>query len=201
MSVEPERASQARIDEEYFQAALGRPLHEIYGILEPYLGSSGTAVDLGCGVGHAALFLLNKGYEVFAVDRSPAALEIVRGRLKPGHKATLVEADMSDWPIPEADVITAGFSLFFLKPGQLEPFWKRLTASLKPGGLFAGQFLGVRDEWAGESHAAMERETLEEMLTPYDVLYFEEAERKGKTVLDRPKYWHVFHVVARKRSV
>jgi len=144
------------------------------------------------------LFLLEQGYEVTAVDSSPRALEIVRSRAPEEANLRLIEADMSELELPNADVIVAGFSLFFLDQEKLERFWPRLVAALKPGGLFAGQFLGVNDEWADKGHALVDNTKLREMLSGFDLIHFDEVEREGETALGNPKHWHVFHVVARK---
>jgi hypothetical protein len=37
------------------------------------------------------------------------------------------------------------------------------------------------------------------MLGGFEVEMLDEVERMGKTAMGKPKYWHVFHVVGRKR--
>jgi hypothetical protein len=37
------------------------------------------------------------------------------------------------------------------------------------------------------------------MLAALEVEMLDEVERDGKNAFGEPKYWHVFHVVARKR--
>ncbi|HRK21153.1 MAG TPA: class I SAM-dependent methyltransferase [Fimbriimonadaceae bacterium] len=196
---EPIRAAEAKIDETYYQATLQKPLHDIYRILEPHLSPPGVAIDLGCGVGTATLFLAEKGYRVVAMDRERRALEILASRLEKGMSVDLVQSEMVEFAIPEADVIVAGFSLFFLDQERLKSVWPRLVQSLKPGGLFAGQFLGPHDEWADKGHALVDSSQLRSMLSEFDLLHFEEVDREGTTSVGKPKHWHVFHVVARKR--
>ena len=106
---------------------------------------------------------------------------------------------MRVWQIPACDVLVAGFSLFFLKPNDLEAFWGKVTESIKPGGLFAGQFLGVKDEWKDQDHALVDASKLSQMLEPFELLHYEEVEQEGETVVRQPKYWHIFHVVARRK--
>ena len=160
----------------------------------------GVAIELGCGIGHGLLFLLEKGYEVYGVDNSSYALGILRERLPHGANAHLIEADMASWPLPKADVIAAGFSLFFLNQEELEAFMPRVIEAIKPGGLFAGQFLGKNDEWASRGHGLMDAETLREMFRDFEVIHFDEVQREGETTLKQAKFWHVFHVVARKKA-
>lgn len=194
----PIRSIEAKLDESYYQATLNRPLHDIYHLLEPHLPASGVAIDLGCGVGTATLFLARHGLKVIAVDKQCRALEILKSRLEPGMSVELVHADMSEWQVPKADVIIAGFALFFLDQSQLEAFWPRVAEALPPGGLFAGQFLGPNDEWADKGHALVDDPALRRMLNSFETIHYEEVDREGQTALGKAKHWHVFHVVARK---
>lgn len=196
----PARQQEARIDSAYYQAVLAKPLHFVYEALGPHLRPPGVAVDLGCGVGTATLFLLERGFEVYSVDLSEEAISILQSRLPEGARAHPVVADMMAFPIPECDVVTAGFSLFFLSQDQLAEFWPRLIATLRPGGLFAGQFLGPNDEWADKGHALVDEQMLREMFAGFELIHFEEVDREGETSVGNPKHWHVFHVVARKRE-
>lgn len=193
------RSKEAKFDEKYYQASLNKPLHDIYRILEPHLKPPGLAVDIGCGVGAASLFLAKLGFRVIALDQQRRALEILASRIEDGMAIELVEADMLEFELPAADVIVSGFSLFFLDQAGLAAYWPKVVAALVPGGLFAGQFLGPHDEWASQGHALVDRETLEAMLSPFELLHFEEVDREGFTSVGDAKHWHVFHVVARKK--
>lgn len=63
---------------------------EIAGGMQP-----GRALDLACGVGANALWLAERGWEVTAVDRSPAAIEIVRAQaIQRGVRVTALVADL-----------------------------------------------------------------------------------------------------------
>ncbi len=195
----PARSERATIDETYYQSVLEKPLHDVYRILEPHLPAGGVAVDLGCGVGTATLFLVERGFEVFAVDREARAIEILRSRLPEGAPVHPIVSEMMDWEIPDCQVVVAGFSLFFLSPEQLPVYWPRVVDALTPGGLFAGQFLGPHDEWADKGHALVDDAVLRTMLAAFDLIHFDEVDREGQTAVGNAKHWHVFHVVARKR--
>ncbi|HEY0867787.1 MAG TPA: class I SAM-dependent methyltransferase [Fimbriimonas sp.] len=184
----------------YFRASLSKPLHPFYAQLEPHLPSSGRALELGSGVGHGVLWLLGKGFETTAVDASGEALAWLADRTPESLRARLeiAQCDMRAFPLEPCayDVVVAGFSLFFLSREDLDRLWQSIRGSLRPRGLFMGQFLGPRDEWAKE-YTSHERSDLERMLEGMETLHFEEVERDGKTVQETPKHWHVFHVIAR----
>lgn len=185
--------------EEYFDACLTKPLHPLYRELDKYLPPSGHAYELGCGVGHGAMHLLSKGFSVTAVDINPTALMALERRLPEGAPVELVRSSIEELEMKPCDVVVAGFALFFLAPDDLRSFWSRLQSALKPGGLFMGDFLGERDQWAAEGFTSLTGQQVEGMLSQFDLLHFEEVERDGFTVQGTPKHWHVFHVIARRR--
>ena len=135
-----------------------------------------------------------------AVDAEQEALDRLDARLPKGAAVRSVCARFEDFPLGRYDVVIAGFSLFFLNAHQFGEFWPRLVAAILPGGLFAGQLLGVRDEWAERGYSTHTADDVHRLLGDFEILYFEEVERDGETAVRTPKHWHVFHVVARKRA-
>jgi tellurite methyltransferase len=170
------------------------------------------AVDLGCGEGRDTLELVRRGWRVLAIDSSPEALARLEanvaqvGRGQDGAAAAVLEtrlAAFEDTPMPAADLINASFSIPHCSPEDFPRIWERIVGAIRPGGRFAGQFFGVNDSWAtkpdGVTRTYHTRAQVDAMLAPFEVEKLEEIERPGKTALGEPKYWHVFHVVARKR--
>ncbi|MEA2552419.1 MAG: tellurite methyltransferase [Fimbriimonadaceae bacterium] len=182
----------------YYEAMQSKSLHPHYANLDPYLPSEGEALELGCGVGQGVVHLLEKGLHVTAVDAEDEALAILRSRLPNGAPAKLVKTDFQELQMDRYDVVVAHFCLFFLTPGEFDVFWPRLVDSIKPGGLLSCQLLGVNDEWRDRGYTTQAKKQVEELLNPFEVLFFEEVERDGETAQGTPKHWHVFHVVARK---
>ena len=181
----------------YYRATQAKPLHPIYERLAEYLPTAGLALDLGCGTGVISRFLASKGLKVLAIDNEQEAIDILVSESKYPNISTAL-ADLASYSFPDAQVIVAGFSLFFLKPSDFHGMWHRMTQSLKPGGLFAGQLLGIHDDWASRGYTVLTHSEVCGLLEPFEVLFFEEADRDGKTAMDEPKHWHVFHIIARK---
>jgi len=175
-----------------------KPIHPVFRRLDPFLPQHGQALELGAGVGHGVIHLLQKGLSVTAIDAEPEAVRILRERAP---AAQVIEARFEEVELPIAafDLVVAGFSLFFLTREELERFWPRLGLSMKPGALFAGEFLGLRDDWVRDGYLGHPEEEVRKMLETFEILYWEEAERDGKTSQGTDKHWHVFHVVARLR--
>ena len=76
---------------------------------------------------------------------------------------------------------------------------------MKPGGRFAGQLFGVNDSWVNQSADGLlrtyhTRAEVESLLQSAGLVpeHFEEVEKPGKTAMGEDKYWHVFHIVARR---
>lgn len=183
----------------YYEATKEGPAHRLFDLLEPHLPPKGRAIDLGCGTGRGTLRLLAAGLDVTAVDASQEALAAVRAKVPEGGRLTLVQSSFEDLELDRYDVAVGCFSLFFLSPEAHARFWPRLVDAIEPGGLWAGHFLGVRDEWRARGYATHERTAIEELLTPFEVFHLEEEEKDGQTAIGTPKHWHVFHTVARKR--
>jgi tellurite methyltransferase len=182
----------------YFAATADRPVHPIFDSLERFLPSSGVALDLGCGAGRGTLWLLNEGLHVVAVDVSQEAIGYVRERLPEGADVELVCSSFQDFDLGSYDVVVACFTLFFLDRAQFAEFWPRLCSSILPGGLFAGQFLGVNDDWRTRDFTTHNRSEVDNLLQGFEVLLLEEEERDGETAIGERKHWHVFHVIARR---
>jgi tellurite methyltransferase len=185
---------------DYFASTLSKPLHPLFAELEPYLPESGRALDLGCGVGHAVVWLAEKGWEVRAVDGHSEALDILRSRLGSQARVEIEYNRLEDVQVPSEhyDLIVAAYSLFFIESHEtLGRVWSDIWNGLKPGGLFVGEFLGSNDDWADLflTHTSAD---VASMLQGWKVLHLEEAEQDGHTSQGTEKHWHVFHVIARK---
>jgi tellurite methyltransferase len=85
-------------------------------------------------------------------------------------------------------------------PDFFPQLWTQIMTALRSRGRFCGQFFGDRDSWAAFATMSHQtRQEVETMLQPFDVEFFFEEEHPGITPLGEEKYWHLFHIVARKR--
>lgn len=102
--------------------------------------------------------------------------------------------------VPGCDLVNASFALPFCPPEDLPGLWTRIVAAIRPGGRFAGQFFGDRDTWAsmpGRTHQS--RGEVLELLEGFEIEMMRVEERDDPPGLRKPKHWHIFHMVARKR--
>ena len=186
--------------QQYHERAMQLPLHQHYSILDRYLPDGGEALELGCGVGHGVLHLVEKGFHVTAVDAEHEAIDLLRSRLPDGSPARLVRSKFQELEMERYDVVVGQFCLFYLTPAEFDAFWPKVVDSVKPGGLFAGQFLGGDDEWRERGYATHNGAEIDGLLADFEVLHLDEEREVRDNVWGDSKYWHVFHVVARKRE-
>ena len=159
----------------------------------------GFGVDLGCGQGRDTLAMLRRGWRVLAIDAEEEAIARLRIRAADEPRLETRVASFADAEWPDADLVNAGYALPFCPPDRFGALWQRVVASVCPGGRFSGQLFGDHDEWAGSGIVVQTRAEVEELLRPFDVERLDEVDEDGSTITGRPKHWHLYHVVARKR--
>lgn len=192
----------------YYQAVAGRPPRDtLLAALERFEAEqldnkiSRFAVDLGCGEGRDTVELLNRGWQVLAIDGHSEGISRLLSRPDLQHRdrleTRLARFQEASWP--DADLINASFSLPFCPPELFSAMWDRIVRSLRHGGRFAGQLFGDQDEWAtiptNTHHTRAEAEALFQL---FEIERFDEVEQDGETAVGKQKHWHLFHVVARK---
>lgn len=193
--------------ETYYQWIEGRGPHPLFlkalgrfG-LEPDRAETRHAIDLGFGDGTETLALLEAGWQVFAIDNEPAALKRLLPRIKGRHekRLTVETASFEEVDPPRTDFLYAGLSLPFCRPAAFNGVWASYSESIRPGGRFAGQLFGIRDEWAGNSWMTfLSYEQVQGMFgEEFEVEVLREKEEDGDSSTG-PKHWHLFEVIARK---
>lgn len=174
-----------------------------------------TAVDIGCGEGRDLRAMLARAgptrWIVVGYDDSEEAVRRTRAAAGKGegerwwvHQASMEDLARVFKDDHEADgsvdLVNASFALPFCEPRAFPALWRWIGRLLKPGGRFAGQFFGDRDEWASvrpRSHRT--RAGVKRLLRDFDVEWLDEVEKDGDDAMGGLKHHHVFHVVAKKR--
>jgi tellurite methyltransferase len=157
-------------------------------------------VELGCGAGTDSLELLRRGWRVLAIDQQPAAISFFARRVprRLRNSLTLLSAPMEGTPLPRADLVYASFSLPFCDPKAFPRVWEAIRASLVPGGHFAGQLFGDRDEWVGKRPLVFHSlRQVRSLARGYKVDLLRETEEEGQA-FSGPKHWHYFDLILEK---
>lgn len=97
------------------------------------LPTGGRVLDLGCGPGHAAAFMITEGFDVDAWDASPEMARIGKNM----HGLAIRVAAFDALNATEVfDGIYANFSLLHAPKTDMPGHLVRIARALKPGGLF-----------------------------------------------------------------
>ena len=111
---------------------------------EGVLAPPARVILLGCGRGHDAVFLADRGFDVTAVDFAPSAAAEVRNlAAQEGVPLTVLETDFFELPdtCDEAfDYVYEYTSYCAIRPERREEYVDLLYRILKPGGLLVGLF-------------------------------------------------------------
>lgn len=159
-----------------------------------------TAVDLGFGAGNDTLQLLRHHWKVLAIDGEPAAMDFLSKRVPRSQRSSLTmrTAPMEGLSLPKVDLVYASYSIPFCNPAEFPRLWSTIRKALVPGGHFAGQVFGDRDEWAGRRPMTFHTLRQARALTKgYRTEMFRETEEEGRSY-EGPKHWHLFDLILEK---
>lgn len=166
----------------------------------------GLALDVGSGSGRDAHEMLRRGWRVIALDGCPDAAGLAMAGAQPADRSRLrtetgmlESVDLLGLAGGPEDLVNASFVLPFVEPGRFGAVWEGMGRVVRPGGRFAGQLFGVRDDWMGlEGRTHHERWEVEAMLGGWVVELLEEVEKDGNDAFGNPKHFHVFHLNLRR---
>jgi SAM-dependent methyltransferase len=94
----------------------------------------GLVGDIGCGPGHVARYLHERGVSTVGVDLSPAMIACA-ARMNPGLDFQV--GDMRDLGLPSASLggLVAFYSIVHFDPSELRSIMRELRRVLAPGGI------------------------------------------------------------------
>lgn len=156
-----------------------------------------NAIDLGCGAGNDTMLLLEKGFNVTAIDSEPQVKEILLKRAQNEQNLNVVTGDFSKVQLQKADLINANFSLFFVRK-DFDSFIKNVLQSINKNGYFVGNFLGKEDDWK-KSKTTVEKDELFNYFSKFKILYFSEEKYYKDVLTKKNKFWHVYNIIAQKK--
>lgn len=162
----------------------------------------GKAIDLGCGAGRDAIYLIKNGWEVIAIDREDTK-QIITSKLKDKELERLkfIQSDFENIKLEKNNLVVANYSIPFCKIDKFYVFWNEIVNSIMQEGYFVGNLLGKNDEWNNEKSefTFLDKKEVEELFYKFEILKFEEEEKNSKTGLGVIKHWHTYNIIARKK--
>lgn len=188
--------------QQYYDKALSRK-HSPRTEFAAGLNESGckVAIDCGCGTGSDIHYLSQLGYRVHGFDINDDSIAICDKRFAGNALVEVSKHGFEDYDYPRCGLVVANSSLFFSDPERFAVTWARISDCIEPGGVFAGDFMGIEDSWvSGSRHCinAMMKPRVQGLFECFDIVHFQERSEQGMTALGKPKHWHTFSVVAVK---
>lgn len=133
------QSSYDRIAEEYAARIYGELDHKPFDrmVLDNFAArtkGAGRVCELGCGPGHVARYLHDRGVDIFGIDLSPGMLEQAR-KLNPGlefRQGNMLSLDVEDgsWA-----AIVSFYSIVHIPKADLPQVFREMSRALQPGGL------------------------------------------------------------------
>lgn len=193
-----------KIWRQYYEKALTRP-HSKRTEFAARLNKSNfkVATDCGCGTGSEIEYLEQQGFQVHGFDINPDSVAICRDRFGAKSLVEIAESSFELFDYPKSGLVIANSSLFFADPNQFESTWSNISSSIETGGVFAGDFMGLKDSWAHNHRSPttpLSESEVKALFSGFEIVRFFERDEKAKTTLGRMKHWHTYSVVAVKRT-
>jgi tellurite methyltransferase len=186
--------------EEYYEITKNNPPSPLLVKALGYVSHKNKAIDIGGGALKDSRYLLEQGFEVTVIDKEIALKDHAASLHNTKLQYHVTSYDDFAFPENEYDIASAMFALPFNPPLTFDAMFDRVKKSLKPGGIFCGQFFGVHDEWNSAARAMTfhTKEEIQELLKDFEILSLREEEKDGTTANGTAKHWHIFHVIAKK---
>ena len=121
----------------FFDGTVNVDMSSLYETFTRHLAPGARVLDAGCGSGRDAKAFLEMGYQVEAFDASSAMVELAREHT--GLPVQLMTFADVDWK-EEFDGIWCCASLLHVPAAELPDVMRRLTDTLKPGGVWYVSF-------------------------------------------------------------
>lgn len=117
----------------YFEETISLPMQEVYECFLPLLSADAHILDLGCGSGRDALYFLQQGYKVTAVDGSKRLAALASVAL--GQQVLVQNFTTLNLP-KKYHAVWASASLLHLHKAQLPSVLASIKSCLVEGGIF-----------------------------------------------------------------
>ena len=185
---------------DYYKVTKAKPPRPLLVKALESVADKNKAIDIGGGALNDTRYLLEQGFDVTVIDKSPLMEQ--ESEDIPNDKLHAFTVGFEDFDFPENgyDLASAMYALPFTDPAHFDSVFTKIKGSLKMGGIFCGQFFGERDEWSTNQKMTFHtKEQAENLLSDLEVISFKEEEKEDKTAKGDMKHWHVFHIIARKK--
>lgn len=163
----------------------------------------GMAIELGCGAGRDTAYLIQNGWDVFAVDKENTEEYILKKlTVTEREKLKFYQGSFDEISFENCNLVVANYSLPFCDKEKFQNVWKNIENSIQNDGYFVGNFFGLNDSWKEEKTRMtfLEKQEVINLFDKFDIIEFREIDEYGKTANGKLKHWHVYFVIAKKKD-
>ncbi len=170
-------------------------------LISGYIDINGAEVfDIGCGKGIFSNFFIDKGANVFAIDK----VDGVNSEVKKRDNFTFNLGDIDTLSINKKYDIIFSRNVFSFCNSSLTDILNKLKHSLNVSGVFFFTYFGDREEWGmNEKVKTLKREEIDAVLEnfkyDFDIKYFAEELFEGKAMDGSIKNWHIFRIILKRK--
>jgi tellurite methyltransferase len=160
-----------------------------------YVKNTGKALDIGGGALKDTKHLLQKGFDVTVIDKSPLLEKEVKEIKNERLHAFVTSFEDFHFPVNEYILVSAMQCLSYCEPVHFGRVIMDIKSSLKKGGIFCGQMIDGYDQESKSMHRTYQTaDEAREYLKDLEIISFQEEE----TEEGRTKHWHIYNFIARK---
>lgn len=159
-----------------------------------------TALDVGAGTGRDTFFLLNKGWDVTAIDGQDKSIDIMCSRMAEEFNSHLklfrIEFENLHTIGGQFDLVVANWSIDYTDPEKYPLIFDQVRSKVLEGGYLAVSFFGNEHTGIGPSYPHTlhkESEILPMIGDSFELKYFNVVKQRRSNIV-----WHVIEVVAKK---
>lgn len=187
---------------EYLNKTTNKPANPLLTEALINISNKSYALDLGAGSLRDTKCLAEFGFRnIDAVDSCPETALIAKIPHSEVVKIHTMTFNDFKYKKNKYDLINAHYSLPFHGRKNFFKLWNRIIKSLKINGVFVGQFFGEEDEWRSDPNLIFHNnQQINHMFKNFTIIKQEEEKRTRSTTLGNNKYWHVFHIIAKKNK-
>ena len=159
----------------------------------------GPALDIGAGASVDSRYLLDRGFDVDAVDPDPVANELAKAVVSDRSRFTMVPNEIENHRItPDAYSLAVALHVLpFIPVDAIDRVAADIVSGLRFGGVLCCTHFGVRDSWVTSElpiNGVTERRAAE-LFAGLQPIYFGASEHDGFDLEGNPKHWHVLRQV------
>ena len=161
-----------------------------------------TALDLGCGAGNEVMALLERGWQVTALDIDGGVLDRLRERASNyADHLTLAQGEFHRMPRRKYGLIYASRSLPFATPEEWQKAWRTIANNVAVNGIVVALLFGNEDELLPAGRRVLVNTDEARALLPgFEIISLREHRGEGRRVRDGSTY-HSHELVLAARKV